>query len=71
MRNTSALVVLTLLILTPSTDGPSLASARATANAGPERYEPAVQVPDEVFARLRITPHAFHGDWNYTIAPRH
>lgn len=36
MRNTSALVVLTLLILTPSTDGPSLASARATANAGPE-----------------------------------
>ncbi len=36
MRNTSALVVLTLLLLTPWTDGPSLASARATANAGPE-----------------------------------
>ena len=36
MRNTSALVVLTLLILTPWTDGPSLASARATANADPE-----------------------------------
>src|SRR5438046_2417350 len=34
------------------------------------RYETAVPVPDEVFARLRITPHAFHGDWNYTIAPR-
>jgi hypothetical protein len=35
------------------------------------RYETAVQVPDEVFARLKITPHTFHGDWNYTIAPRH
>jgi hypothetical protein len=35
------------------------------------RYETARQIPDEVFARLRITPHAFHGDWNYTIAPRH
>lgn len=35
------------------------------------RYETAVHVPDEVFARLRITPHTFHGDWNYTIAPRH
>ncbi len=34
------------------------------------RYETAVHVPDEVVARLRITPHAFHGDWNYTIAPR-
>jgi len=28
-------------------------------------------VPDEVFARLKITPHVFHGDWNYTIVPRH
>ena len=34
------------------------------------RYDTAVHVPDEVFARLRIAPHAFHGDWNYTIAPR-
>ena len=35
------------------------------------RYETAVKVTDEVIARLRITPHTFHGDWNYTIAPRH
>ncbi|MGH9139892.1 MAG: hypothetical protein ACRD2I_01990 [Vicinamibacterales bacterium] len=34
------------------------------------RYETAVTVPDEVFARLTITPHAFHSDWHYTIAPR-
>jgi hypothetical protein len=34
------------------------------------QYATAVQVSDEDFARLRITPHAFHGEWNYTIAPR-
>lgn len=44
---------------------------RVKAALDTRHYETAVQVPDEVFARLRITPHAFHGDWNYTIAPRH
>jgi Rhodopirellula transposase DDE domain len=44
---------------------------RVKAALDTRRYETAVQVPDEVFARLRITPHVFHGDWNYTIAPRH
>ena len=34
------------------------------------RYDTAIQVPDEVFARLKIAPHLFHGDWNYTISPR-
>jgi uncharacterized protein (TIGR02246 family) len=36
MRNPSALVALTLLFLTPSTDGPWLASARASADVGVE-----------------------------------
>jgi hypothetical protein len=44
---------------------------RVKAALDTRRYETALQVPDEVFARLRITPHAFQGDWNYTIAPRH
>jgi Rhodopirellula transposase DDE domain len=44
---------------------------RVKAALDTRRYEPAVQVPDDVFMRLRITPHVFHGDWNYTIAPRH
>lgn len=44
---------------------------RVKAALDTRRYDTAVQVPDEVFARLRLTPHAFHGDWNYTIAPRH
>lgn len=44
---------------------------RVKAALDTRRYQTAVQVPDDVFARLRITPHEFHGDWNYTIAPRH
>ena len=36
MRNASALVVLSVLLLTPWADGPSLESARASADAGPE-----------------------------------
>jgi hypothetical protein len=44
---------------------------RVKAALDTRRYETAVQVADEVFARLRIQPHAFHGDWNYTIEPRH
>jgi Rhodopirellula transposase DDE domain len=44
---------------------------RVKAALDTRRYATALDVPDEVFARLRIIPHAFHGDWNYTIAPRH
>jgi hypothetical protein len=44
---------------------------RVKAALDTRRYHTAVQVPDEVFDRLRVTSHAFHGDWNYTIAPRH
>jgi hypothetical protein len=43
---------------------------RVKAALDARRYNTAVQVPDEVFDRLKITPHRFHGDWNYTIAPR-
>jgi hypothetical protein len=44
---------------------------RVKAALDTRRYETALEVADDVFARLRITPHTFHGDWNYTIAPRH
>src|SRR6266576_1302805 len=33
------------------------------------RYPTKVKVPDAEMARLQITPHPFHGDWNYTLAP--
>jgi hypothetical protein len=34
------------------------------------RYETAVKVTDEQLKRLRLTPHRFHGDWNYQLTPR-
>jgi transposase len=33
-------------------------------------YETGLKVSDAEMARLRITPCPFHGDWNYSIAPR-
>ncbi len=33
-------------------------------------YEKGTKVSDEQIARLNITPADFHGEWNYTIAPR-
>ncbi len=32
-------------------------------------YEKGVEVRDEQLAAVKITRHAFHGDWNYTITP--
>ncbi len=32
-------------------------------------YPTKVQVSDEELAAVQLTPHAFHGEWNYTIAP--
>jgi hypothetical protein len=33
-------------------------------------YPTKIKVSDEEMAALRITPHVFHGEWNYTIEPR-
>jgi len=33
-------------------------------------YPKGVEVPDETLAQVRLKPHVFHGDWNYTILPR-
>ena len=35
-----------------------------------EHYETEIKVSDEQMARLRLTRHAFHGEWNYTLKPR-
>jgi len=34
------------------------------------RYNTAVKVTDEQLNQLRLTPHPFHGDWNYMLTPR-
>ena len=33
-------------------------------------YETQIKVTDAELATLRMKPHAFHGDWNYTLSPR-
>jgi hypothetical protein len=33
------------------------------------RYDLAIKVSDEELGHVRLKPHEFHGDWNYTIAP--
>ncbi len=33
-------------------------------------YPTHLKVTDEELAAVHLTPHAFHGDWNYTIAPK-
>jgi hypothetical protein len=34
-------------------------------------YDTRIKVSDEQLARLRLKRHKFHGEWNYTISPRH
>ena len=33
-------------------------------------YDTAVKVTDKQLEQLRLTPHSFHGDWNYMLTPR-
>jgi len=33
------------------------------------RYPVGTKVSDTAFARVRLSPHAFHGEWNYAIRP--
>ena len=37
----------------------------------PRRYETGIEVSDEELEQLNITRARFHGDWNYSIKPRH
>ena len=46
------------------------AGLRVRAELDPGEYPTKVKVSDEELASLRITPHDFHGEWNYTLAPR-
>ena len=32
-------------------------------------YEKGIKVSDKEIKALPVTPHAFHGEWNYTIHP--
>lgn len=34
-------------------------------------YPKGIEVTDEQMAQVRLRPHRFHGDWNYTLRPKH
>ncbi|HVC92463.1 MAG TPA: hypothetical protein VND64_02180, partial [Pirellulales bacterium] len=34
------------------------------------QYMLKIKVSDEDIAALKLTRHAFHGEWNYTLKPR-
>jgi hypothetical protein len=40
------------------------------AELDPGAYPTKVKVSDNEFATVHLTPHAFHGEWNYTVTPR-
>ena len=42
---------------------------RIKARLDTRRYEPGIKVPQDQLAAVRLTPEAFHGEWNYTIKP--
>lgn len=43
---------------------------RVRSEIDPGRYPKGVVISDDQMARIQLEPHAFHGDWNYTIRPR-
>jgi hypothetical protein len=45
------------------------AHKQRTLTSGPI-YPPRIKVTDSEMAMINITPHAFYGEWNYTIAPK-
>jgi hypothetical protein len=40
------------------------------ARLDPNQYDTGIRVSDEEMSRLRVVPHQFHGEWNYTVKPR-
>ena len=59
------LVIVQLIAATTNDTGLTVA-CRLDANA----YEKGIKVADTEMATLNIRPETFHGEWNYTIAPR-
>jgi transposase len=60
----SLAAIVSLIAATRSTSG-----LRVRSELDRRRYPGGVKVSDEKMAQLRLRPHTFHGDWNYTIKP--
>ena len=57
--------IVNLIASTTTTTGLLVRAALDTAP-----YETGIKVSDEDMAKLKLTPAAFHGEWNYVIAPQ-
>jgi hypothetical protein len=47
------------------------AGLRVRSELDKRRYPEGREVPDELMSMIKLQPHRFHGDWNYTINPQH
>lgn len=62
---TNLATIVSLIGATSSTTG-----LRIRSEIDPGSYPQGVVISDAQMARIQLEPHAFHGDWNYTIRPR-
>lgn len=62
----SLAVIVNLIAATQTTTG-----LRIRCELDPRRYPEGQKVSDDEMADVRVRRHSFHGDWNYTIYPRH
>jgi hypothetical protein len=51
-------------------DTTTAAGLRVWSEIDRRRYPMGVDVTDHQMSQINLTPHTFHGDWNYTIRPR-
>jgi len=58
-------VIVNLIASTTTKTGLLVKAAIDTAH-----YNKGIKVSDIELGKVRLTPHRFHGDWNYTISPR-
>jgi hypothetical protein len=46
------------------------AGLRVRSEIDTRQYPKGVVIKDHQMARVKLEPHDFHGDWNYTVRPR-
>jgi hypothetical protein len=62
-----SLAVIVNLIASTRTEG----GLRVRCELDQGRYHKGQEVSDKQMAQIRLVPHRFRGDWNYTIHPKH
>jgi hypothetical protein len=59
-------LAITQLIASATTDTGLTVACQLDGNA----YEKGIKISDDEIPSLNVKPASFHGEWNYTIAPR-